>query len=207
MNEVNLKKIFKTYYGAMSSPSIFHAGSGNFLTVTGRGAPESEAFAAAVGGLYSVAYTIRFAYKDKGIIFLVPPLEGFWWVYDDMCSNDFIQVPREEWNWKLCIRLPEVVTEKTFTDGRANAANKKKDNSLLKVRFDTIAQGDVASILHIGPYADESATIRILQDFIAASGYESYGLHHEIYLSDPRRTDPTKLKTVLMVEVRRIDRN
>lgn len=184
----------KTLYTARKVPEIIEIPEGRFLTFVGRGAPESEVFQQAIGALYAVAYGLKFNLKAGGKDFRVPALEGLWWVDDPPA---WLTTPREQWNWKLLIRMPDVVTDDLFSRVRQQAIAKKKAPEIGQVEFETFAEGLVAQVLHVGPFSAEPETIQRLHAFIQESGYKPRGLHHELYLSDFRRTAPEKLKTIL----------
>jgi hypothetical protein len=169
----------------------------NFLMIDGQGDPgRATAYEQAVEALYSVAYTIKFAIKKgaAAIDYVVPPLQGLWWA-DDM--SDFVTGKRDNWRWTMMIMQPEWVTASVVAAGIETASGKKALPSLPLLRFTDFREGAAAQLLHIGPYADEGPTIERLHDSIADHGLELRGRHHEIYLSDPRRSDPARLKTIL----------
>jgi hypothetical protein len=184
----------KLFYTARKDPELYEVPAGQFLTVSGQGAPDSEAFQQAVGALYSVAYTLKFKLKPLGLEFKVPALEGLWWVSD---PTNWMNAPRETWQWKLLIRMPDFVTEEQFVQARDEAQAKKKAPAIGGVRFEPFAEGLAAQVMHIGPYSEERPTIDRLHAFIAEQGCVPVGHHHEIYLGDPQRSAPEKLKTIL----------
>jgi len=198
MTRIDLKKEFKALYSASGRTVEFvDVPSMNFLMVDGKGDPATaRAYQQAVEALYSVAYTVKFAVKKSaaGIDYVVPPLQGLWWA-DDM--RDFVTGNRDNWRWTMMIMQPEWVTAATVAAGIETAGRKKDLPALPLLRFDSYAEGRAAQVLHIGPYAEEGPTIRRLHDRIAEQGLELRGRHHEIYLSDPRRTDPARLKTII----------
>lgn len=168
-----------------------------FLAVDGHGDPNtSAAYRHAVEALYAVAYTAKFASKrDRGKDFVVAPLEGLWWA-DDM--EDFRARLKDNWRWTLLINVPDWVTDDMIEDARQAALAKKNLPALPEVRPKALHEGVSAQALHIGPYDDETPILsRLHHEYLPAQRLRARGLHHEIYLSDPRRTDPAKLKTVL----------
>ena len=168
----------------------------SYLMVDGAGDPNnSPAFEAAVGALYSVAYTLKFTIKRSAhpIDYPVMPLEGLWWA-DDMGA--FTRSDRSEWKWTLMIVQPPLVTSSLVADAIGNAG-KKPNPALELLRFERFAEGRSAQIMHLGPYNAEGPNIAKLHDFIAAQGGRLDGKHHEIYMSDMRRTAPEKLKTII----------
>lgn len=184
----------KVFYAAPKAPEIVEIPEATFLTMAGRGAPDSEAFQRAMGALYSVAYGLKFKLKATGHDFKVGALEGLWWVDG---SEPWFTVARADWEWKLMIRLPDWTTRAQFEEARREAVTKKKDPYIGDIDLESFHEGPSAQIMHIGPYSEERPTIDRLHAFIAASGFRPRGHHHEIYLGDPRRSAPEKLKTIL----------
>jgi hypothetical protein len=196
--KVDYKKTLKTLYGPSARAVVMvDVPAMNFLMIDGQGSPgESETYREAVEALYPMAYTLKFMLKRSAsaIDYGVMPLEGLWWA-DDM--GDFIAGRRERWKWTLMIMQPEFITTDMVATARAEVARKKNPPALPGVRFECFAEGSAAQILHIGSYADEGPTIQAIHQSIADAGHRLSGKHHEIYLGDPRRTAPEKLKTIL----------
>jgi hypothetical protein len=196
MKTIDLKRSLKPFYTASASkPSIIEVPALNALMVDGTGDPNGPAFQEAVGSLYSVAYTLKFAFKkDKAVDYPVMALEGLW------CADDpsvFVTGRRDEWRWTLFIVLPDVVGRKDVAAAVAAVKKKARFPRFPEVRFETFAEGRAAQILHIGPYAAEGPTIEKLHRFVEERGYRLRGRHHEIYLGDPRRAAPEKLRTIV----------
>lgn len=173
-----------------------------FLAVDGAGDPNtSPGYTRAVEALYAVAYTLKFASKRAGRDFVVGPLEGLWWADDPAV---FTARAKDSWHWRMLISLPDWVTTDQVTDAVATASAKKKQPTIADVRHETLAEGTCAQVLHIGSYDDETPLLAELHDeYVPGNGLTLAGPHHEVYLGDPRRTDPAKLKTVLRQPVRR----
>ena len=196
MKTIDLKRSLKPYYAASASkPAIIDVPVLNTLMVDGTGDPNSPAFQEAVGSLYSVAYTLKFAFKkEKAIDYPVMALEGLW------CADDlsaFASGRRDEWKWTIFIVVPDVVTGKDVAEAIAAVKKKAKFPRFPEVRFEKFAEGQAAQVMHIGPYAEEGPTIERLHRFIADQGYRLRGRHHEVYFGDPRRAAPEKLKTII----------
>ena len=169
----------------------------NFLMIDGQGDPNTtQEFQDAIEALYSVAYTLKFMVKkgDMAIDYGVMPLEGLWWS-DDMSA--FSANRKEAWKWTLMIMQPEFITLAMFEEAIEQVRLKKNPVSLSKLRFESFEEGEAAQIMHIGPFSDEGPTIEKVHAFIESSGKERRNKHHEIYLSDTRRADPAKWKTVI----------
>jgi hypothetical protein len=175
----------------------------NFLLIDGVGDPNtSPAFQAAVEALYSVAYTLKFSIK-KGplaIDYPVMPLEGLWWM-DDM--GRFTLGNKDDWKWTVMLVQPDFMTEDLVKEGVEQVRKKKNPAALPLLRFERFHEGLCAQIMHLGPYAAEKPTIERLHAFIAEQGASLTGKHHEIYLSDPSRTAPEKMKTVIRQPMKR----
>jgi hypothetical protein len=170
-----------------------------FLQVDGSGDPNnSQPYMDALEALYSLSYTLKFALKQAdGVNYRVAPLEGLWWSED---MDAFVSVAREAWCWTMMIAQPSVVTEDWVARATEEVRRKKDPVALPLVRFALYHEGLAAQIMHLGPYATEAPTIQRLHAFIQAEGGifdGSVQKHHEIYLGDPRRAAPEKLKTVI----------
>ncbi|GAQ59885.1 GyrI-like domain-containing protein [Streptomyces scabiei] len=174
-----------------------------YLAVDGHGDPNTAAaYRHAVEALYAVAYTVKFtSRRELGEDFVVGPLEGLWWA-DDM--GDFLARRKDNWRWRMLVNVPGWITDPMIEEARAAALAKKDRPALGDVRPETLREGTSAQVLHIGSYDDETpALARLHRDYLPAHGLREAGLHHEIYLSDPRRTDPARLRTVLRQPVER----
>ena len=159
------------------------------LKVEGRGAPDGEAFSQAIGALYSVAYTAKFAMKKAtGEAPKIMPLEAFWGIPP---------ADRSQWKWTAMLVQPAPMNTATLKAAVAAAKVKKPNPALDLVQITRFKEGKCAQTLHVGPYANESVTIKLLHSAIAELGLRIRSDHHEIYLSDPFRTAPEKLKTII----------
>jgi len=196
MKTIDLKKTLKPYYTASAAkPSIIDVPQIKGLMVDGMGDPNGQAFQEAVGSLYSVAYTLKFSFKkDKAIDYPVMALEGLWCA-DDV--TDFLNGKRDNWKWTIFITLPDVVTKKDVAQAIETVKKKAKFPRFPEVRFELFAEGRAAQVMHVGPYATEGPTIERLHRFVEEQGYKLRGKHHEIYLGDPRRSAPEKLRTIV----------
>jgi len=198
MSKLDLRKELKEFYKAnVEKPTIVNVPKGKFLSIIGRGEPGGPAYTAALNALYSVAYTVKFKAKASGSDFTVMGLEGLWW-WDNPNITDLADAPpRDEWNWKSMIRQPDFITNKMVEEAKAEAKEKKGLKEIDKVALEEFHEGLSAQIMHIGPYSEEGPTIRKLHAFIEENGYKMRGLHHEIYMSDPRRVPPARWKTII----------
>jgi hypothetical protein len=193
------------YTPSAKHPAIVEVPELAFLMVDGRGDPEtSEPFMFAMQALYSTAYTLKFSLKktDPERDFKVAPLEALWWGDQAAPSLADLQQDRDAWNWTLMIALPGMVTAEEVGAALEAAARKKDLPAAPLLRLERLEEGLAAQIMHLGPYSEEAPTIERLHAWVAEQGYELQGRHHEIYLGDPRRSAPEKLKTVLRHPVR-----
>ena len=205
MEKLDLKKTLKPLYNAKPTPSFIEIPAMNFLMVDGAGDPNtSKTYSDAIQALYSVAYTLKFTLKKElQIDYPVMALEGLWWS-ENMAS--FTTGTKDNWFWTMMISTPEFVTPQMVNSACQGASKKKSLPALNQVRFEPFTEGFSAQLMHTGPYNAEAANIQLLHNFIHAHGYSFDGLnqkHHEIYLSDPNRTAPEKMKTIIRQPVRK----
>ena len=204
------KKEYKEFYMPKNKPSIVEVPTMNFIAVRGKGDPNVEGgeYKQAIGLLYGIAFTIKMSkmgsHKIDGYFdYVVPPLEGFWW-QDGVNEIDYTH--KENFKWISLIRLPDFVTKEDFDWAVAEATAKKKTD-FSKVEFLTYTEGLCVQCMHIGPYDDEPATIALMHDYAAETGYAiditDTRYHHEIYLSDARRVAPERRKTVLRLPIKK----
>lgn len=195
--KVDLKRELPELYSAARRPGLVEVPELAFLMIDGHGDPNrAPEYAQAVEAIYAVAYTAKFIVKraPDGIDFTVMPLEGLWWTPD---YSTFTTDDKSAWDWTMMIAQPEHVTAEVVEQARAKAARKKSLGAIGRVRLEHFREGSAAQVVHIGPYATEGPTIQSLHAFIAEKGYERAGKHHEIYLSNPRRSAPEKMKTIV----------
>lgn len=206
----DFKKEYKEYYLPKDKPSIIDVPKMNYIAVRGKGNPNEENgdYQNTLGLLYGVAYTIKMSYKgdhkiDGFFEYVVPPLEGFWW-QDGKDGIDYNH--KERLNFISIIRLPDFVTKADF-DWAIEEATKKKKQDFSRMDFLTYDEGLCVQCMHIGSYDDEPATVELMHKFAEDNGYElditDKRYHHEIYLSDPRKCDASKLKTVIRHPIRK----
>lgn len=174
----------------------------NFLMIDGKGDPNtSKEYAAAIEALFSVAYTIKFMVKKSALVidYGVMPLEGLWWA-DDMST--FTTEDKSNWLWTAMVAQPPFVTQEMVNVAIAEVTKKKNPTAITKLRFEMFTEGKSAQIMHIGPFSEEGPNIAKVHHYIAENGRKLYGKHHEIYLSDIRKADPAKWKTVIRQPMR-----
>jgi len=199
--KLDLVKEYKTYYTAKITPEVVEFNEAQFLTIEGKGAPGSEEFTAKVEALYPIAYGVKKLCKKQGNDFGVPKLEGLWWVESDKPA---LEVPREDWHWKLLIRMPKFVTSEILQKAKAELVKKKSTELVKEIGFEKINEGKCVQIMHIGPYSTEPDSLSKMRKLMEKENLVENGLHHEIYLSDPRRVPEEKMKTILRQPVREI---
>jgi hypothetical protein len=196
--KIDLRKERKYLYNPSSKQiAIVDVPKMNFLMIDGQGNPNtSVAYRNAVEALYAVSYTLKFMVKqgDQAVDYAVMPLEGLWWVED---MKQFDMHDKDAWKWTSMIMQPEYVTAELFQEALRQVRKKKDLPVLSGMRFESFREGQAAQILYFGPYSDEGPTIERIHRFILEQGRRLRGRHHEIYLSDPRRTAPAKLKTII----------
>ncbi len=201
MEKRDFRKEFKQLYNPSAKQvSAVVIPPMNFLMVDGAGDPNnSQSFAEATEALYSLSYTLKFASKAAGVDYSVMPLEGLWWVE----GNNFdLLSDRSLWRWTLMVMQPDPITREMVTDAVAEVRRKKNPPALDRVRFEVYDEGLVAQLLHIGPYSAEMPNVERVHNYIIEQGNVLVGKHHEIYLGDPSRTAPEKLKTILRQPMR-----
>ena len=197
MTKLDLKKEFREFYNPSSKKcAIVDVPEMQFLMVDGSGDPNtSVAYSQALEALYGMSYTLKFFSKlTLGIDYVVMALEGLWWTED---MADFSEDDKDAWDWTAMIMQPDHLTAGHVETARGELRSKKNPPALDKLRFERFHEGLSVQIMHLGPYADEAPTIRGLHAFATEQGYRLRGKHHEIYLSDPRRTAPERLRTVI----------
>lgn len=191
----DIYKEFAAEYVTPTSPALVDIKRAHYLIVTGRGEPGGAAFQSAIGALYNVAFAVKMARKFAGRDYTVSKLEGRWWVDDP--KRSFLDEPPSEWSWKLMIRVPDFIKEKEVAATIEKLVAKGKPKEVSTVKLEELHEGKCVQVLHVGPYEKERPTIDGMHAFAEERGLKFHGLHHEIYLSDPRRVAPAKLRTIL----------
>lgn len=197
--KLDFVKEYKTYYTAKTTPEVVEFGKIPFLTIEGKGEPAGKEFTSKVEALYPLAYGVKNLCKKQNNDFAVPKLEGLWWVESDKPA---LEVPREEWQWKLLIRMPDFVAPEMLEKAREEVFRKKGIKLIKEIKLEKMKEGKCVQIMHIGPYSAEPETIERIKGFMKENNLVKNGLHHEIYLSDPRKVAPEKMKTILRQPVK-----
>lgn len=207
----DFKKEYKEFYMPKAKPEVVSVPTANYIAVRGNGDPNEEggAYQRAVSVLYAIAYTLKMSYKTEHKIagfyeYVVPPLEGFWW-QENVSGVDYES--KDSFCWISVLRLPDFVTKADF-DWAVGEASRKKKLDCSGAEFLTIDEGLCVQVMHTGSFDDEPATVAMMDAFIAEKGcrndFSESRLHHEIYLSDPRKTPAEKRKTVIRHPIARI---
>ncbi|AKB79648.1 hypothetical protein MSHOH_3165 [Methanosarcina horonobensis HB-1 = JCM 15518] len=207
MPKLDLKKENKELYNPSAKEvSIIYVPEMNYLMIDGEGDPNtSQEYQDAIEALFSASFKVKFiSAKEASKDYVVMPLEGLWWVEN---MEDFSIRDKSNWKWTAMVRQPDFITESMIKKSIEEVEKKKDLPALSRIRFESLHEGLSAQIMHLGPYSEEEPTMEKLHNFIEAKGYEFDGSmpgekHHEIYISDVRRTKPEKLKTIIRQPVR-----
>lgn len=199
---LDFRKADKALYQPETTPSVVEVPEMTFIMVDGKGDPNtSEEYAKAVELLYGLSYTVKMS--NKAILeYVVPPLEGFWSVDDKEYKGGGAAIPdKSKFAWTMMIRQPDFVTAEIFQSAVTALKKKKPHLDVSKARLEKLTEGLCVQVMHTGPYDSEPATVTALDGFAVDNAYKvdisAHRRHHEIYISDPRKTDPEKLKTVI----------
>ncbi len=199
IEKLDLSKVDKTYYTARKTPAIIDLDSYFYVTIEGQSSPDDPRFLNAIETLYATVYGIKFLAKSEDNDFVVPKMEGQWWISTEVKSmDDFLKVPKDQWHWKIMVRMPDFIEGDHFHRSIESLRIRKPElDNLDQMHFELINEGTCAQILHTGSYDAEAPTLEVLHSFINQEGMKVNGHHHEIYLKDPRRTEQEKLKTII----------
>lgn len=200
--KIDLFKLHKDQYVAPKQPQLVEIHKAKYLTISGRGEPGGEEFSTKIGALYGAAYTVKMTRKFAGKQdYTIGKLECLLWVDDE--GKDFSSVDPTQWNWQFLIRTPDFVENNELETAIETLLKKGKDPEVRQVAFESLKEGLCVQMLHIGPYDKEGETVEKMEAFAEQQGMEFHGRHHDIYLSDPRRVPPERLKTILRHPVRK----
>lgn len=205
--KLDITKAYKSYFTAKQKPELVTIQPAQFISICGKGDPDHKPFSEKIEALYSTAYTIKFAFKEKGMDFVVCKLEGLWWFDEKLFTGKSMvetatSVPRNEWQYRLLIRMPDYVTRKDLELATRSVLEKKGLLLALDVEYFEMNEGTCVQMLHVGPFSTEPKSLQIMDQFIREHALAQNGLHHEIYLSDFRKTEPHKLRTILREPVK-----
>ena len=194
-DKIDLFKLHKDEYASPKKPKIIETKPAQYLSISGTGSPQDAAFETAMEALYGCAYKLKFQSKSEGRDYTVCKLEGFWSGWNtDLLPNE---QDKSNWKWQLIIRTPDFITSEHLKATQQLLLEKGKDPACKKVKLVQLHEGKCVQMLHIGPYDQEMQTIETMHAHAAEQNLKPHGKHHEIYLSDPRKVEPAKLKTIL----------
>jgi hypothetical protein len=190
--KLDLYKLHKSEYVTPNKPVLVRTKPARYLVIEGQGPPGGERFTECIGALYGMAFTIKMTHKFAGKQdYAVCKLEGQWFF-----NGDPLVIPKDQWKWKLMIRTPEFISLKDQKAAVATLVKRGKSREVEEVKLETIDEGLCVQMLHIGPYERENESIARMRGFAQENGLKLIGPHHEIYLSDPRRVPPERLRTI-----------
>lgn len=206
MKKLDLSKEDKRYYSAKKYPELLELAPARYISITGQGDPAGHLFAEHLSTLYPVAYGLKFMSKASGNDFVVPKLEALWdfdeQKYGHVTMEEApIKIPRSEWKYRLLIRLPDFVARQAIELIKVQIATKKQLSHISDVEYFEMPAKLVVQMLHVGPFEKEFETLMVLKEFIDQHQFRKGGPHHEIYLTDHRKTAPAKLRTILRESV------
>jgi hypothetical protein len=194
--KLDLYKVHKADYAAPKKPALVRLKPTTYLAISGQGAPGGDEFTASIGALYGMAFTIKMTRKFAGQHdYSVCKLEGQWWA--DGPDSSLAKTPKAQWHWRLMIRTPEFIKEKDLEQAAAVLVKRGKGANVERVQLEILDEGACVQMLHVGPYEKEDETVGLMEAFAEKQQLQFHGRHHEIYLSDPRRVPPERLKTIL----------
>ena len=198
--KIDLATLWKSDYATPRKPVLLNMSDAVYLAIEGQGEPGGAEFSAKVGALYAMAYTIKMTRKFDGRTdYTVSKLEAQWWGSE--METCFAGLPRDHWRWRLMIRTPEFVTPSELDAARAALRKRGNAAGTEAVKLYPLIEGQCVQMLHLGPYEKVGETMEKMLSFAAAQGFAAIGLHHEIYISDPRRVPVERLKTILRQSV------
>lgn len=207
MVKIDFKKTLRNLYNPPKAEFVVvEVPTLNYLMVDGHGVPGVvAAYQEALEALYAVAYKLKFmSKKTLARDYVVPPLEGLWWAED--MDHYTVKRDKSKWDWTMMIMTPDWIDDGMLETAVAEVQAKKNPPALSKLRLESLDEGLAAQIMHFGSYDDESPTLMYLHnEWLPQNGYTENGKHHEIYLSDPRKVAPEKLKTVLRQPIRKVE--
>lgn len=196
--KLDLYKEFKSEYVTPKQPAFVVVGPAKYLAITGQGAPGGERFRKRISALYSVAFALKMAEKFAGHDYKVCHLEGQWWAEN---GSDFRTYQPREWQWRLLIRVPEFIMQNEVNAAIKSVIEKGKPALAAEVKLEELTEGRCVQMLHVGPYPEEKTSIAKMNALAQGNGVHLRGPHHEIYLSDPNRVPPQRLRTILRYPV------
>ncbi len=200
---IDLYRQHKEEYITPRNPALVRIGRAKYLAIDGDGAPASGRFQECVGALYAMAFTVKMARKFAGQNYRVCHLEALWCATDGAAIENWSQLADEQIRWKLLIRVPDFISARDLKSAEATLRKRGKTIASAQVKLETLTEGTCVQQLHVGPYEAEAPTVKQMREFAAARELTFSGMHHEIYLSDPRRVPKARLRTILRYPVKK----
>ena len=197
--KINFAETDRDYYYSGKTPKFLTFGEKKYISIQGKGQPGGEEFQKSIQLLYTVAYQAKYAGKKLGKDFTVSRLECLWWADE---GKNFETTPIDQWNWKLLIRIPNFVSTEDIGRAKSAVTETKGLSGSEKVQIDSLSEGRCVQALHLGPYDKVGETYDRIIKFIEENGLKHNGPYHEIYMSNPDRTSPEKLKTIIRQPVK-----
>lgn len=203
VTKVDLKKVQKELFNVkVGEFKKVYCDKAYYIALDGEGDPNNnEEYLKKIGALYKIAYKVKMAYKEDGKDFVVMPLSGLWWSEN---YNDFIEDNKDGWKWTMMTQLPEFVKEDDIELKKQEVLKEELGEYIEDIRYIEYSEGDAYETLYVGHYSEEGETVRKLHETILRNEHKIRGKHHEIYLSDPRKTEPAKLKTIIRQPVSKL---
>jgi hypothetical protein len=199
--KLDLAQVYKAEYAATKKPVLLDIEPATYLAINGKGAPGDETFQDKIAALYGVAFTIKMARKLTGKgDYAIGKLEGQWWAE----SRHFTEVAKEQWLWRMMIRTPEFVSQEDLTQAATLLWERGKSPAVREIVLINLTEGTCVQMLHAGPYERNHETVAVMKEFAEMNGYAPHGRYHSIYISDPRRVPPEKLKTIMRQPVKKV---
>lgn len=199
INKVDFISQDKEYFSATRKPGILILGVKTYISLEGQGTPESVDYQVSIETIYSAAFQLKFLLKGRDKDFKVSKLECLWWVEQ---GKDFMNTPMKEWRWKLLIRIPDFITSADVNKVIEKIVNERGLREADKLQIFSMTEGKCVQVLHYGPYNEIGTTYDRLLEYLSQTGLEQNGAYHEIYISDPNRTSPDKLRTIVRQPVK-----
>ena len=199
--KLDLLKHHKAEYAQPKKPALVEMKPAQYLAVVGRGAPGGEVFQQRIGALYAIAYTMKFLSKDAGRDYTVCKLETIYGI-DGQTADVFETLPPEQWKWKLLIRVPDFIKAADLKKTQKVLREKQKEGAFDLVKLEKIDEGRCVQMLHVGPYEEEHRAVEAMRAFAEEQGLTPHKWQHDVYLNDPRRIPPERLKTIVRLPVK-----
>ncbi|MCA9319305.1 MAG: GyrI-like domain-containing protein [Planctomycetes bacterium] len=198
--KIDLFRELKPEYASPTTPKCVTTTPGTYLAIKGSGEPGGAEYQEKIGTIYAAAYTLKFDSKAAGQDYTVGKMETQYWV--DSKKSDFAATPRSKWNWQILIRVPAHQTRQSLETTLDRLRGKGRCEGIDALELIALHEGDCVQMLHVGPFDLVGEAVARMESFMKREGLQRHGRHHEIYLSDPRRVEPERLKTIVRIPVK-----